>query len=83
VPGQGYFPSERPERDLEVSDLEDLEASEGGGGDLEASGGGGGAGLDPNDIKKGGMYWYRDGRDGVEKQVQVHVVAIHHLKPKP
>ena len=23
------------------------------------------------DIQKGGMYWYRDGRDGVEKQVEV------------
>ena len=69
--GQGYFPSERPERDLEVSDLEDL----------EASGGGGGAGLDPNEIKKGGMYWYEDRRDGVEKQVQVQVVAIHHPRP--
>ena len=35
-----------------------------------------GGGLDPNAIQKGGVYWYRDGRDGVEKQVQV--VSINH-----
>ena len=33
-----------------------------------------GGGLDPNAIQKGGIYWYRDTRDGVEKQVEV--VAI-------
>ena len=48
-----------------------------GGGIADRQGGGGGkaggiAGvLDPNDIKKGDIYWYRDGRDGVEKQVEV------------
>jgi hypothetical protein len=26
-------------------------------------------GLHANDIKEGGMYWYRDARDAVEKQV--------------
>jgi hypothetical protein len=30
--------------------------------------------LDPNAIQKGGVYWYRDKMDGVEKQVEV--VAI-------
>ena len=33
-----------------------------------------GGGLDPNAIQKGGIYWYRDAMDGVEKQVEV--VAI-------
>jgi len=33
-----------------------------------------GGGLDPNAIQKGGIYWYRDTMDGVEKQVDV--VAI-------
>ena len=33
-----------------------------------------GGGLDPNAIQKGGIYWYRDTMDGVEKQVEV--VAI-------
>jgi hypothetical protein len=56
----------------------------GGGGGAAVSGGQGvveggqagriGGGLDPNAIQKGGIYWYRDTRDGVEKQVEV--VAI-------
>jgi hypothetical protein len=33
-----------------------------------------GGGLDSNAIQKGGIYWYRDTSDGVEKQVEV--VAI-------
>ena len=40
----------------------------------EGSSAEGGRGLDPNAIQKGGVYWYRDRRDGVEKQVEV--VAI-------
>lgn len=31
-------------------------------------------GLDPKDIKKGGVYWYRDGGDGVYKQVEVQSI---------
>ena len=31
-------------------------------------------GLDPKDIKKGGVYWYRDGADWVYKQVEVQSI---------
>ena len=32
-------------------------------------------GLHANDIKEGGMYWYRDARDSVEKQVEYTYVC--------
>jgi serine/threonine protein kinase len=65
----------RDEQQLLPALAEEDESVEAVGGKVEH-----GRGLDPKVIQKGGVYWYNDRMDGVEKQVEV-VVIDHSVQP--